>query len=376
MVISSVSLNKPSFDSSNQKKSNRNQPFNTNNKIYFGQGEVKFWTDFDGTLFPVDEDKLNNKRTIRKLKKYFQDFASFFENSQGKAECNITTGRNFISFYSIFNQLKQHGIKLFEPDKLVTSNGGDLFIKSRQNNTTVDYKNVDPAKREEIKNITNWDGDHIRELIIQLFKELDVPLCQPLNVNPDVKKILFPVLRNDGNLQICIDIPEDMLNTGIVETISAKLKQTLDEKDIKYQYTFEDYDPVYHRGPCIILVPDLIDTTLSKAYDVKQALKKASEEDDLVIVAGDYNNDYQMLNPETYVSKPEDIKDLPLISIVVGKNKKLGDLAEKYPDKVLVTDEFKLLETIKKAIKDFALSHPEFKLKPELKDLTGINLKA
>lgn len=336
--------------------------------IAFGNGEVKLWSDFDGTLFPSDEDDLHKKREVKKLSSYFDDIKRFFVNSKGQAECNITTGRNFVTFFKSFSNLKTIGIPVIEPDRLVTSDGGDIYIKSRETGITVDYRNVDKQKRQEIKELTNWDGDYIRSSIIQVFKDLDIPLCQPLNLNPSVEKIIFPVLRNDGNLQICIDIPKAMLSDEFLDKVAKSIKPKLDEKNIQYEYYFEDYVPAFHRGPCIIIKPKPKGKPLVKYYDVQKAIEKATREKDLVIVAGDYINDYNMLNPETYAKTPDEIKKLPMIGIIVGNNPKLLELARKYPEKFVITKPFKLLEAVKTAIKNYADIHSDFELKSELRN--------
>ena len=345
-----------------------NIPIKTNgNNITFGKGEVKLWSDFDGTLFPVNNHQLENENVVLKLKKYFESIIKFFNDSKGDAQCNITTGRNFISFYQIFNNLKNKGIKVINPDKLVTADGKDVFVKSDSSDGP-DFKNADKTKQKEIYRLTNWDGKQVRQIVIELFEQLDIPLGQPRNSNPPIKDIIFPVLRNDGDLQIDIDIPQKMLSDKFINTIINGLKKELDDKKIKYFMHFEDYDPHFARGPSIIIIPKLEGDSLNKSYDIRKALKQAQKEEDLVIVAGDYVNDYEMLNPESYVTRPEDIKDLPLKSIIVGDNPELLQLADKYPDKFVVTEKFNLLDGIKKAIKDYSTTNPLFELKESIKN--------
>lgn len=342
---------------------------NRPSKISFGQGEIKFWTDFDGTLFPANEDNLSSKRTVKKLKKYFEAINNFFSASKGRADCHITTGRNFISFNHIFNKLKNNGIAILTPSKLVTSNGKDVFVKPLHSNKPITYKDSDKSKQKELQKLTNWDIKYIRSFIVGIFKDLDIPLGQPMNVNPDIKEIIYPVLRNDGDLQIDIDLPKELAQETFIKNLMDTIKQKLNEKNISYDLTFEDYDPVYHRGPSIIIVPKLKGIPIDKSFDIREALKKAENENDLVIVAGDYKNDYNMLDPANYAKTPDEMLKLPMRSIVVGNNPTLAKLAEKYPDRVLITKEFHLLEAIKQAIVDYTHQNPDFKLKPEIQQL-------
>lgn len=336
-------------------------------KITFTAGEVKFWTDFDGTLFPIDSDDLHSKKVVKKLTKYFNDINNFFQNTNGKAELNITTGRNYISFYNIYKKLLNSGILIGPPDKVVTSNGKDIFIKSNNTKGCPDYKDVDLEKQRKIEALTNWKEDLIRNAVVKYFKDLNIPLGQPRNTNPRVKEIIFPVLRNDGELQICIDIPNNLMSESFVDNLTRYLKDILNSNNVKYKLTFEDYNPMYERGPSIIVEPLVQNMPLDKAYDIKEALNKAKKEKDLVIVAGDYKNDLTMLNPETYVNSPEEINNLPLRSIVVGNNPILLELAKKYPDKVIVTNKFNLLKAIKSSISNYVSTNKTFDLKEEIK---------
>ena len=62
-----------------------------------------------------------------------------------------------------------------------------------------------------------------------------------------------------------------------------------------------DYDVNVRGRHGVDLGPDLDGEHLTKAYDTKLAVRKAWEENDLVIAAGDSSNDTEMINPITYL---------------------------------------------------------------------------
>lgn len=337
------------------------------NSPAFGKGEVKLWTDFDGTLYPAEDEELTNKRLVKRLKKYFTQVAEFFNKSRDQAELNITTGRNFVSFYKTFSLLKRTGVNVPVPKHLAITNGGDIYLKSNKNATTPDCTNIDKSKLEDFKRSANWDGEFVRKSIEEVFEQRNIALCRPLNINPNPREILYPVLRNDGKLHICIDFPQQMVTEEFIKAISSEISSKLDAKGVKYTIKFDEYNEYINRGPCILISPKPDGKVLDKTYDIKKAIAEATKNEDLVIVAGDYQNDYTMLNPANYVNSPEEIDKLPLRGIVVGDDPKLLQLAKQYPDKIVVTSEFKLLDAIKKVIKDYSKKHPGFSLKEEIK---------
>ena len=55
----------------------------------------------------------------------------------------------------------------------------------------------------------------------------------------------------------------------------------------------------------LVYTPKIDGNELTKVFDTKEAVSKAIKNNDLVIVAGDGSNDFEMLNPLEYISKQE-----------------------------------------------------------------------
>ena len=82
------------------------------------------------------------------------------------------------------------------------------------------------------------------------------------------------------------------------------------------QTTLYDWQAGY--GPSIRLLPSIDGKPLNKVYDIKECLKNVikNKTDDLVIAAGNDENDISMLTPESYADIEVESKAFLGIQIV------------------------------------------------------------
>lgn len=350
----------------------------------FGAGKVCLWLDSDGTYFPNDDQNVlrperRNTDAFWNLKKTFEDLNRFIRNQGEKVELNVTTGRNKGEYSHYLNLIKNAGLDWIIPDRLVTKNGGDVFLKTPAKTSKTKLQpdwpssiNIDQAKRNDIKRLSNWDSDFIRSSILETLDDWDFPVVVGPTAGEDYGAKSYKhiwnlindkfdnpwtaFVRQDGDLNFYIGLPPTGVLQELQTSIVDSIKEKLDSKNIKYEIKHHTSDWENSNGPAIVITPKINNKPLDKTYDVAIALDKAKKENDLVIVSGNGSNDVQMLDPDSYSGT-----DNPMMSIVVGTNPKLLSLAKKHPDKVIVVNQYGLLDGVKQAVKVYADKNPGFK---------------
>lgn len=448
------------------------------NQISFKAGKVDFYSDFDHTYFPGQQSAMKNTspESHPGLVKYFDDFKKFLNNTRDGLKFHITSGRTFGEFETIAWQIKESGFKMTLPDTFIAKNGSDEHIRVctdedfyKNGKFPFKYDVTNKEKENEIKAATNWDGPKIKAKLKELLKEHDFRIIEHDSENSvsdyGYKSLFYHIgkddfqlkndgmppqgawiagLRNDGNLKIYMSYPYDMdfvpERLEVSKDIRTKVDNFIDEMGAKVTIVSNDCDRNCGNRPTVVFTPRMDesyryasmskedDLTLTKLYDTKQAVKRAIKNNDLVIVAGDSSNDFNMLNPAMYIDLPENIhpkiamhktspenflkwlqldpikdaetikrcninleshakiikqiEDLPFIGIVVKNEDKGNPLSEivkaygkgKYP-KIIEVDPLHLEDGVRQAIKMYAEKNPEYakKLSHDLKkEVLGI----
>ena len=377
----------------------RNNNYNTipnrtaspRSQVVFGKNVVHLWLDSDGTHFPDDDQTILNpgrsgEKRFQDIKKAFNNLSSFIRKCSDTVKLNITTGRNRGEYKHFLKLLGGAGLDYVSPERLTIKNGGDVYVNTKSLplkdfiGKGMSSDSIDTAKAEEIKKVANWDADYVRSSILKSMEDYDFPILMSPNGNSDygdksANNILrdrgswTAFLRQDGDLNFFIGLPLSESGKNNAPALAEKIKTKLDKKEISYDLTLRDKDGENSDGPAIVITPKINGHKLGKDYDVARALKAAIKEGDLVIAAGNGSNDEVMLNPDSYKDISENENDLPLMSVVIPDKQCLRDLVQKHPDKVIaVEDAYHLQDGIKLAIKKYAESHPDFELKPEMKN--------
>jgi hypothetical protein len=358
-----------------------------NSNINFGAGKVKLWFDSDDTYFPHSDQGIlsseNKKHPVfLKVKQAFESLNNFITRNKEDVELNVTTGRNRGEYRHYLDMVKKAGIIWIKPDRLVTKNGGDVFLSSSklpEKEIVPDWpsaRHIDHSKRDDIKEITGWDANYIKSSILETLEDWDFPIVYAPSGGSDYgaksyKNIWDQVksrydnswvalVRQDGDLNFYIGLPPNHAADKIQHSIVDSIREKLDSKSIKYDMTVRDSDWENSNGPSITINPLINGKPLDKTYDVRKAIIQAIKDNDFVIVAGNGSNDRTMLDPATYTDLC-DIDKLPMLSIVVGDNPKLHQLADQYPDKFLKVGHFNLLDGVKQAIKKYSDTNPDFR---------------
>ncbi len=309
------------------------------------KGKVFLFADFDGTFMPFSHKSVCTERSIfpkEEFSRYFGLLSDFLKNNEKRLELIITTGRNLPKFIAFLEHIKRNEAHIPLPKKIIVNNGGDIYTSNNPENIFKDgdagYTNdnsVARAKRAVIKKLTGWDGSEIKNKIIAVlnslnFQVLEVPInefsstydeltlqyyLEKYGLNHNTSK--FASIQDDGllgfHIAFCKELnnDEDYLNR-LCQAINDSL-----EKKVSYsvQTTFYDWQAGY--GPSIRLLPIIEGKPLNKLYDIKECLKKVMENNtgDLVIAAGDDENDLPMLTQESY--KDLDSKTIPFLGIQI-----------------------------------------------------------
>ena len=312
------------------------------------KGKVILFADFDGTFMPFSHESICtdcSKFPKEEFSRYFGLFSEFLKKNENKLELIITTGRNLPKFMAFLEHIKRKEAHIPLPKKIIVNNGGDIYQSNNPENFFVcgfaEYSNYNQdaqKKRVEIKKLTGWDGSVIKNTIISIlnsfnFRVLEVPINEFCSTYEELSLSYyldkygldhetsnFASIQDDGLLGFHIAFCKNMNNN---EKCLADLCQEISnalESRVSYSLQTTLYDWQAGYGPSVRLLPSIDKKPLSKLYDVKECLKNVIENktDDLVIAAGDDENDMAMLVPENYADLKGEAK--PFLGIKVIKN--------------------------------------------------------
>ncbi len=294
------------------------------------KGKVILFSDFDGTFMPFSHESVCTDRSKfpkEEFSRYFGLFSDFLKKNENKLELFITTGRNLPKFMAFIEHIKRNDAYIPLPKKVIVNNGGDIYQSNNPENFFVcgyaaysNYNRDAQNKRAEIKKLTGWDGSDIKNKIISIlnsfnFQVLEVPINEFSSTYEELSLSYyldknglshetsnFASIQDDGLLGFHIAFCKNMNNNEkYLADLCQEISNALEDR-VSYalQTTLYDWQAGY--GPSIRLLPRIDGKPLDKLYDVKECLKKVIENktDDLVIAAGDDENDMAMLLPENY----------------------------------------------------------------------------
>ena len=298
-------------------------------------GKVFLFADFDGTFMPFSHKSICTERSIfpkEEFSRYFGLLSDFIKNNEKRLELIITTGRNLPKFTAFLEHIKRNEAHIPLPKKIIVNNGGDIYQSDNPDNIFkggdtgyINNNTFAQAKRTAIKKQTGWDGSEIKNKIIAVLKSFNFQILEvPINefsstygeltlqyylekYGLDHNTSKFASIQDDGLLGFHIAFCKEMNNDeDYLNCLCQEISDSFENK-ISYsaQTTLYDWQAGY--GPSIRLLPSIDGKPLNKLYDIKECLKNVIENNtsDLVIAAGDDENDLPMLTLESY----EDIKD-------------------------------------------------------------------
>lgn len=424
--------------------------------LSFMAGKVQVYSDFDGTYCPARHSSLHIEGENGYMNEYCSKMDSFLKSTQGDLHMHVTTGRTFGEFEAILHLLKIRNFHLPLPESFIAKNGSDEYFKNGTDSQFYEtgifpYKYSEPSrmKEKQIKELTNWDGEKLKNFIRELansyklnFIEADSEnsvkdygnnsLFSDGKLNPDEWKKLpsndgeilehkVPIAdyvmgsRKDGNLKVNLIFSPDYgycpERNCIYDNFMNEIREFLARNNVEYSMDWDVPSKSNHyRNHCNI-TPKIDGSMLTKLYDTKKALADAIKNNDMVVVAGDGSNDFDMLNPLSYIEQNDwkkyernskcryfyeadmrkkisllkdafenrnselknelescglikQIKDMPLYSIIIKKEKSsLHELWEVFGrfGKVIEIENGKLDEGIKLAVKQHANQSSKFK---------------
>jgi len=327
--------------------------FPINNVPNFKAGKVHVYSDFDGTYCPAKHHSLHIEGENKYMIDYCHKMKNFFDATEGDIHFHITTGRTFGEYEAISHLLKLRNFQLPIPETFIAKNGSDEYVRLGDNITfykdgifPFEYCEPDLVKEAEIQKLTNWDGKKIKTFIKDLSAKYQLRMVEADSensvgdygnnslfskgkLNPDewmkmpvndgiIQQHEKPVVdyvigsRNDGNLKINLIFSPDYgfcsERNYIYDNFMNEIKEYLRQQNVEYDMSWEAANAGnYYRNRCSI-TPKINGGALTKLYDTKEALKNAVKSGDIIIVAGDGPNDFEMLNPLEYI----DLKDLEI----------------------------------------------------------------
>lgn len=323
---------------------------NITNCLNFTAGKVQVYSDFDGTYCPAKHSSIRDNHSDKFMEDYCTKMDKFFQNTENDVHFHITTGRTYSEYEAISQLLKKRGYKLPLPESFIAKNGSDEYLKQTNNSDfyqdgkfPFEYKKTNLQKEENIRKVTGWNGESIKNFVRNLAERYKLRFVETGSENSvrdygedslfskgklnsdDWKKLPItngkityhekPVVdytlgaRKDGNLKINLIFSPDYGYCGernfIYDNFMNEIKGYLHKENIAYNMSWDIPNKHNHyRNHCNI-TPNIDGKALTKLYDTKEALKKAVIDNDIVVVAGDGSNDFEMLNPLEYFDKQE-----------------------------------------------------------------------
>lgn len=331
------------------------------NNISFKAGITTLYSDFDGTYMPSRPDMLRkNPEVAVRFGAIYGKFKNFIDKGGNNFQFIITTGNTRSETNYLFGKAKENGYDIPLPDKLITCEGGDIFLREQD---SFPEHTKDLKKAELLENILCWDSNSIQQNLEKLASKLknvegkqaeiikvglnsrekdgvDISLEHFLKTTPLSTFVSF---NKERNYQPYIAFSND-LN---LKEVQKEVSQYFNRKGLNVEIISKetDYNLPESCSKSIEIRPkalkgDYTGKTITKLIDTKAAVKKIVEEksNDLIVVAGDGENDKEMLNIFNYVDlfgvttpdkseydnflkskKNRDIvKKIPLVSVMAG----------------------------------------------------------
>lgn len=357
-------------------------PLNSYQYINFKAGRTEVLSDFDGTFMPKEYNHdviCNDNPPVDKdsFGSYFGCFKKFLDDDK-KTSLTISTGRNLFEFNYYMDKIRQKGLEIPCPDKLIITNGGDEFIRNKD----VDYFkssasmfNLSDRNRQKSKELSaytvSYDENKARIAVQKMLKNIKgSPIVfQPethqgmfgykgnMTLQERLEKNRYPVnyvsMRNDGHYQIRLTTAngspyaEELKKIPLeLEKSGYKLSVQINEFDDETFVNSINAPKTIERGMSINIKPETKGKvkTLDKFHHAKITADNIMENntDDLLIVCGDGRNDLDVLNLSNYFddmqtyedfSKEEyreEVKKLPVFSIFVRNSSALDDITSKF----------------------------------------------
>ena len=353
----------------------------------FKAGKVRVFSDFDKTFMPAshgDFARNYDSDFVNFIRENFKQFKDFLGRTRDGLKFTITTGRTFGEFQTMAEISRERKFGMPLPDTLIAKNGSDEYIRIGTDEEFYNggkypfsYDVTNKDKEEKIKKLTGWDGNKIKQCLIDIFKSYNLRIVEadsehgvgdygyrslfsagklPYEVGKvfvDPDKADWSVgFRKDGNLKLYVLKPADEWTVperaNAFRNMEKNFRHILKERGVKYVYGSADGHLVNGRMP-LSFTPEIANPNggsreLTKAYDTSEAIKDAIKNNDLVIAAGDSSNDLEMVNPFSHLfnSLPEEIrikyKDTwrafwcPAPNVAIKILDKNPDLAKAYHD--------------------------------------------
>lgn len=315
-------------------------------RINFAAGNVDLYSDFDGTYCPAKHSSLHDPNANGFMSEYCTKMDSFFKSTTGDVHFHLTTGRTFGEYESVSWLLKMRGFRLPLPETVITKDGSDRLIKNGNDSDFYDhgsfpftYNGTSKDKEMRIKELTNWDGESIRNELKRLVEKYKITFIEADSqnsvfdygerslyssgkLNPDEWRNLpsrdghiiehnTPVAeyvlgsRNDGNLKLNLIFPPDYgfcpERNWIYDNFMNDLRAYMNSNNVRYHIDWEPASEYNHHRISCSVTPEFESGALTKLFDTKEALKEAVRNNDIVVTAGDGSNDFDMLNPMRYL---------------------------------------------------------------------------
>lgn len=337
-------------------------------------GKVHIYSDFDGTYCPEKHSAMHNPEQNPTMLNYCNKMDKFFKSAKNDLNFSVTTGRTLGEFEAVAWLLKLRNYRLPLPQSVIVKNGSDEFFKTCSDSDFYDrgvfpynYNTTSKEKENKIKSLTNWDGKKIHSYIKSAAQKVYLNFVEAESEN-SVKdygtKSLFsegklnpyewkkmpqndgeflthndPIVdfqlgsRKDGNLKVNLTFPPDYdycpFRRYVYDSCVNDIKSYLAKHNVNYFQSWEEPNHKNHFRKSVTITPNIEGKELNKLFDTREAVLKAKKNNDLVIVAGDGSNDFQMLNPLEYI----DAKDWEMYA----RNSKcpefyLGDMRKKLRD--------------------------------------------
>ena len=388
--------------------------------VNFKSGHTSIYSDFDGTYMPYahydvcsGDMFINDRYQRERFCDLYSKFKKFISNGKKELSFTLTTGRTKPEYDYIENKIIEKNLDYYKPQTLITSNGNDKYLRNSDGEWVLDdnrnlaiKSNCNFSDRKQIvTDLKNILKSQVKNVLIIDTK---VNKCEA-DYGQDSLEYAIRKLYSGRSKNIAAFVADENFRFDIsfspdvdIHKVANAFQKYFDDRNmhLKVDYnSFDEYNPIpvyyskndYELKPAVTMSiePMLNSKRLTKLYDIKNEVRRIVEgkTNDLVIAAGDGDNDLDMLNPLNYLDlygikadadirillQREEVrkalKDLPFFAVVVGHHscmdglRRIGRILEEFGiHKMIFTNDDRagILYGVKSAMKDYGNVNPDY----------------
>ncbi len=392
-----------------------------NSFVNFKAGHTSIYSDFDGTYMPYPHHQVcftdtfvNDHNQRNRFSQLYSNFKKFIQSGRKDLSFILTTGRTKAEYEYIEKKILEKNLEYYKPETLITSNGNDKYIREKNTDWSFDSARNDAIRRKYNIPDRKLIVSDLKNILKSQIKDIVIIDTKVNKSEADYGKdsMEFALKGMDGNYlnHYAAFVQDEEFRFDIafspnidVHKVVGAFQKYFDERGILLKVDCNPCDkhnltPVFYSkyryelkpAATLSIEPMADNKRLTKLYDIKNDVKKIIQKssDDLVIAAGDGDNDLDMLNPLNYldlygIKNDADIRvllqreevrkalrEMPFFAVITGKHscmdglRRIGRILDEHGiHKMIFTNDDRsgILDGIKRAMNEYGDTNDDYK---------------